>query len=66
MHPERIQNTHMKRRARALLVTFLLQFSVQLDEWTVIIPLTVVSGDLQAPCICRAELETWGQDLCGG
>lgn len=36
------------------------------DEWTVIILLTVVPGDLQPPCICRAELETWGQELCGG
>lgn len=60
--------SYLKYLARALRVTCLLPFSVQLvgDEWTVIIPLAVVSGAPQPPCICGAELETWGQDLCGG
>jgi len=48
----------VKRRAGALLVACLRQFSGQLVSggWTVIVPLTVVSGDLRPPWYCGAGL----------
>lgn len=51
MHPEQIQNTLIEASCKSAAVTCLLQFSVQFvsDEWTVIIPLTVVCGHLQPP-----------------
>lgn len=36
------------------------------DGQTVVTPLTVVPGDLQPRRVGRAELETWGWDLCRG
>lgn len=52
----------LKCHARARLGTCLLQFLVQFvsDEWTVIIPLTVVSGDLQPPLRLQGQVRNLG------